>query len=374
VVPTALADDAAYRWRVRAVDTQDAASAWSEFAVLYVSTGPYEDPSIQLMTPATPITPDVNGTARTVTINWQGTDNNIEATVALYFSQQRAEFVGDLIVDGLRQPAGTHSGTYIWDVSTLAPGAWYVYGVIYDARGIGRAFAPGAVIIPNPTQTGAVTITPPTVPVTSESGTSVTFKAKLAVAPTTTVTLPVRSSRPTEGLPSTSLLTFTPSNWNTNQTVTVTGQRDCAPDGLQNYQVLVGAATTLDPNYIGINAPPVNLQNLGVDVSNTTNIPTLHICRIQVVSSRRVGLLMWEYVLNAELTNSGTTPIGSVTANLTTVPGQVSVVEGILQFGTASPSETVRSSDTFTIRSRLPVEELIPLLGLGFRWTVTYTQ
>jgi len=374
VVPTALADDSAYRWRARAVDMQDAASAWSDFAVLYVSTGPYEDPSIQLMTPASPIKPDVNGTVRTVTINWQGTDNNIEATVALYFSQQRAEFAGDLIVDGLRQPAGTHSGTYIWDVSSLAPGAYYVYGMIYDARGIGRAFAPGAVIIPNPNQTGAVTITPPTVPVTSESGTSVTFKAKLAVAPTTTVTLPVRSSRPTEGLPSTSLLTFTPSNWNTNQTVTVTGQRDCAPDGLQNYQVLVGAAATLDPNYIGINAPPVNLQNLGVDISNTTNVPTLHICRIQVVSSRRVGLLMWEYVLNAELTNSGAAPITSLTANLTTVPGQVQVIEGILQFGMASPSETVRSSDTFTIRSRLPVEELIPVLGLGFRWTVTYTQ
>ncbi len=373
LVPVPLADDTSYRWRVRALDNVDAASDWSAFAVLYVSTGPYQDPAIQLTSPATISPPDSSGTARTVSIGWVGTDNNIEATVALYYSTQRAEFAGDLIVDGLRQPAGTHPGSYVWDVSALAPGAYYVYGVIYDARGIGRAFAPGAAVIAPPTQSGAVTITAGPLLVTTESGGTATFQARLASAPSEAVTLPVRSTKPGEGTPAPGTLTFTPQNWSTNQTITVTGVRDCAPDGVQAYQVQLGGALTLDPNYIGINAPPVNLQNFGPDVSDTTNLPTIHICRIGAVTQKRVGLLLWEYTVTAELTNTGT-PISGASAQLTTVPGQVQIMEGAMQFGAVGTSETVRSIDTVTIRSRLPLEQLIPVLGLGFRWTVTTTQ
>lgn len=372
-VPQALADDTTHRWRVRAVDEAGAASGWSAFAVLYVSTGPYEDPSIQVITPSTPKAPDVDGARRTVTITWQGTDNNIEANVALYYSTSRAEFAGDLIVDGLRQPAGTHPGSYVWDVTSLAPGAYYVYGVIYDSRGVGRAFAPGAVVIPNPSQSGAITVTAAAPFVTTEAGGAYNFNVRLATAPTEAVTVQVRSSRPSEGMPSPATLTFTPQNWGTDQPVTVTGVRDCAPDGVQSYDIQVGSSVSVDPNYIGVSAAPLQMRNIGLDQSDTTNVPTLHICRIAVVTKARVGLLRWEYTLTAELTNTGT-PLTSVTAQLATVPGVVQIVEGQLQFGAVGASETVKSTDTITIRSSLPFEQLVPVLGLGFRWTVTTTE
>lgn len=372
-VPSALADDTTHRWRVRAVDDLGAASEWSAFAVLYVSTGPYEDPSIQVTSPATASAPESDGSRRTVSITWQGTDNNIEANVALYYSTTRADFVGDIIVDGLRQPAGTHVGSYVWDVSTLAPGAYYVYGVIYDARGIGRGFAPGAVVIPNSVQSGAINVTASPPFVTTEAGGTFKFNVRLATAPLAPVSVQLRSTRPSEGVPAPSSLIFTPQNWASNQQVTVTGVRDCAPDGVQKYDVQIGRSVSLDPNYIGVSAQPLHLQNFGPDVSDSTNVPTLHICRITSVSKVKVGPLRWEYTLTAELTNTGA-PLMSASALLASVPSVIQVVEGRLQFGAVGTSETAKSIDTITIRTGLPFEQLVPILGLGFRWTVSTTE
>jgi hypothetical protein len=57
-------------------------------------------------------------------------------------------------VDGIRQTEGTQSGTFVWAVNNLAPGAYYVSGVICDAKGVGRAYAAGAMLVPNPTLSG----------------------------------------------------------------------------------------------------------------------------------------------------------------------------------------------------------------------------
>jgi len=372
-VPLALADDTTHRWRVRALDDLGAASEWSAYAVLYVSTGPYEDPTIQLTTPSSPTLPTTDGSRRTITINWVGTDNNIEANVALYYGTTRADFVGDLIVDGLRQPAGSHSGSYVWDVTNLAPGAYYVFGAIYDARGIGRGFAPGAVVIPNPVQSGAITVTAAPPFVTTEAGGTFKFKVRLANAPTEAVAVQLRSTRPSEGVPAPASLVFTPQNWATDQQVTVTGVRDCAPDGVQSYDLQIGQSVSLDPDYIGVSAAPLHLRNFGPDLSDTTNVPALHVCRLTSASKTKVGPFLWEYTLTAEMTNTGTA-LTSATAQLANAPAAIQVIEGQLQFGAVPTSETVKSTDTITIRTNLPFEQLIPLLGLGFRWTVTTTQ
>ena len=368
-----LADDTTHRWRVRAVDALGSASDWSAYAVLYVSTGPYEDPTIHVTAPSVPGAPETDGNRKTVTISWQGTDNNIEANVALYYTSSRAEFAGNLIVEGLRQPAGTHAGTYVWDVTHLSPGAYYVYGVIYDSRGIGRGFAPGAVVVPDAAQSGAITVTSAPPYVTTEAGGTFNFKVRLATAPTEPVVVQVRSTRPSEGIPSPALLTFTPQNWGTNQPITVTGVRDCAPDGVQSYGIQIGHSVSLDPAYIGVSAQPLKLSNFGPDISDTTNVPTLHICRATVVTKTKVAVLRWEYTLTAEMTNTGA-PFSSAVATLTNVPGLVQIVEGQLRFGAVNSSETAKSTDTFTIRSSLPFEQLVPLLGVGFRWTVATTE
>lgn len=58
IVTVPLADKTTHYWRVRALDVQGAASAWSPAAVMYVSTSPYQDPTIAVTSPATVVTPE----------------------------------------------------------------------------------------------------------------------------------------------------------------------------------------------------------------------------------------------------------------------------------------------------------------------------
>lgn len=406
IVSVPLADKTTHWWRVRALDPHDAASAWSPATILYVSTAPYQDPTIQVTSPATPVVPDVvatsGGERKQATIRWEGTDPNIEPTLALYYAADKTGYAGNLIVDGLRQTAGTQAGSYVWDVTGFAPGTYYVYGIIYDAKGVGRAYAPGAVVIPPAIQSGKIVVTAGGQPavhgggergsgggasnapgksgtsrdggnrtVTSEDGKKTTFAVRLGNAPTADVTVPVSSTNPREGIADPASLTFTRQNWMTNQTVTVTGQDDCARDGKQSYQVLTGKAVSADPNYIGLSGTPVTIANKDdQDKKRTTNNANIHICGVAVVSERKLNSRAWEYTLKAELTNTGGN-VSGVLAKLRELPFDTQLVDDTMQFGAVSAGETAKSIDTVTVRTRFPVPMEIFKRGIGFRWNVT---
>lgn len=97
---------------------------------------------------------------------------------------------------------------------------------------------------------------------TSERGGFNVVTVALTAAPSADVTIPLTSSRPTEGQVSVSALTFTPANWNVPQQFRVTGQDDCVKDGNQTYSVITGPAQSSDAAYRGINIPDVTLRNL----------------------------------------------------------------------------------------------------------------
>src|SRR5690606_23490519 len=139
-----LEDRTTHYWRVRAQDVRGAASAWSPVMTLFGSTGNYVPPTIAVTSPATV----VNAASGTVAIEWTGTNPNIEPRVALYYGTVGSGYAGTKIVDGLAPEPGTGQGRYQWSTAGLAPGAYYVYGVIYDDRGTSRAYAPGAVVVP----------------------------------------------------------------------------------------------------------------------------------------------------------------------------------------------------------------------------------
>lgn len=376
IVGTVLEDKTTHWWHVRAVDASGATSAWSAPAVLYISTGPYQNPSIGLTAPATPTVPDtvtVGGVQRKqVTLRWEGVDPNIEPTVALYYSTSATGYAGNLIVDGLRQSAGTQSGSYVWDVSALGTGTYYVYAVIYDARGLGRAYAPGAVVVPAATQSGAVVVTAGPLLFTSEQGGTATYKVRLANAPTFDVTVPIASSNPREGEPTPAQLVFTPGNWSANQTVTVTGRDDCAPDGPQAYKMLSGKALSNDPNYIGLSGKPVNLVNFdNIDVMSSTSNPKIHLCGLAVVAEKKIDARTWEYTLRGELTNTGVA-VSGVSARLSRLPFSVMrLAEDTLVFGAIGAGETAKTTDTVTVRSAFQIPASLFKLGIGFYWTVT---
>jgi hypothetical protein len=116
-------------------------------------------------------------------------------------------------------------------------------------------------------------VTAPVTPlVTSEAGAQATFSVRLASRPRSAVTLPVWSNRPSEGIPDTASLTFTPLTWNVPQKVTVTGVDDAVADGNRSYRIELGPAASDDAAYAGQVFAGVELINVdddkaGIEVS-----------------------------------------------------------------------------------------------------------
>ncbi len=108
---------------------------------------------------------------------------------------------------------------------------------------------------------------------TTESGGTATFTVQLTAQPTANVNLGLSSSDTTEGKVSPASLTFTPTNFNTPQTVTITGQPDLIDDGDMVYQIVTAALVTNDPTY-KFNPSDVLVTNLDDDTRGITVTPT----------------------------------------------------------------------------------------------------
>jgi Ca2+-binding RTX toxin-like protein len=97
--------------------------------------------------------------------------------------------------------------------------------------------------------------------VTTEAGGAAEFTLALTSTPTATVTLPLAVSDATEASLSLPSVSFTPENALQPRTVTVRGLPDVECDGAMSYQIGIGPADSLDPNYQGITAPPLSGTN-----------------------------------------------------------------------------------------------------------------
>ena len=114
---------------------------------------------------------------------------------------------------------------------------------------------------------------------TTEAGGTATFTVVLDTEPTENVTVPVSSSDTGEGTVSAASLTFTSGNWDTPQTITMTGVDDDLEDGNIVYTAVLAATTSSDGNYNGINPSDVTITNTdndtaGVTLSETTQAVT----------------------------------------------------------------------------------------------------
>jgi trimeric autotransporter adhesin len=109
---------------------------------------------------------------------------------------------------------------------------------------------------------------------TSEAGGTASFTVVLDSQPTADVTISVASGNLLEGTVSTSQLTFTSSNWNVAQTVTVTGINETVVDGNQTYSILLGNAASTDNNYNGLSVADVSVTNTDNDTSNFIVVTT----------------------------------------------------------------------------------------------------
>ena len=114
-----------------------------------------------------------------------------------------------------------------------------------------------------------VVVTPTSGLVTTEAGGTASFTVRLDNSPTADVTIPVSSSDPTEGTVSASSLVFTSADWNLAQTVTVTGINDSLVDGNVAYTIVLGLATSDDPDFQGLNPTDVSVTNIDNEIAPT---------------------------------------------------------------------------------------------------------
>jgi Ca2+-binding RTX toxin-like protein len=121
----------------------------------------------------------------------------------------------------------------------------------------------GAGVLTDPA-TGAVSLT------TAEGGTPTTVSAVLGAAPTSNVTLTLAGSDATEGTIAPTTLVFTPANWFTPQTFTVTPVDDNLVDGAVPYNI-VTTFTTTDTTYSTLN--PVDIAVTNTDNEGPVNAP-----------------------------------------------------------------------------------------------------
>lgn len=105
---------------------------------------------------------------------------------------------------------------------------------------------------------------------TTEAGGKATYAIALTSQPTADVTINLASSDSTEGTVTPSL-TFTAANWDTPQTVTITGVNDNAKDGDVAYKI-TSTITSTDSTYAALNPstvlPDVSVTNEDNDSNN----------------------------------------------------------------------------------------------------------
>ena len=95
----------------------------------------------------------------------------------------------------------------------------------------------------------------------------------LNTQPTADVTIGVSSSNRLEGTVAPASLVFTTVNWQTPQTVTVTGVDDAVVDGPITYTIVTAAAVSTDPNYNTRDAADVLVTNTDNDTAGITVAP-----------------------------------------------------------------------------------------------------
>ena len=104
----------------------------------------------------------------------------------------------------------------------------------------------------------------------TEAGSSTTFTIVLTSQPTGDVTMPLAASNPAEAAVSPASLTFTATNWNIAQAVTVTGVDDAVDDGDVGSSVTIGPTTSSDANYNGLSPSAVAVTTTDDDMAGIT--------------------------------------------------------------------------------------------------------
>ena len=172
--------------------------------------------------------------------------------------------------------------------------------------------------------TAGITVSPTSGLITTEAGGTATFTIVLNSQPTANVTIGLSSSDASEGTVSPASVTFTAGNWNSPQTVTVSGVNDDLDDGDVGYTIVTAAATSADANYNSLNAADVSVTNTDNDTAGITVSPTSGL-----ITTESGGTATFTIVLNTQPTANVTIGLSSSDASEGTVsPASVTFTAG----------------------------------------------
>ena len=166
--------------------------------------------------------------------------------------------------------------------------------------------------------TPGIIVTPLTDMITSEDGVQAQFSVVLRAAPASNVTIAITSDNPDESSVSSSLLTFTSSNWNVAQIVTINGLLDYLTDGTVPYNITLSPAVSGDINYNNID--PADLSLVNTDHVNCA--PVLTVPTRQTIGSSLIFAEATENAIRVDDFDSGNNPIHIV---LTAANGQLTL-------------------------------------------------
>ena len=113
-------------------------------------------------------------------------------------------------------------------------------------------------------ETGSIIINPTSNLITTEAGVQATFSIVLSNQPTANVAIGLSSSDNTEASISPTQVIFSPTNWSTARTATITGIDDQLDDGDQPFTIITGNAISTDLAFSNVAVPDVS----GVNINN----------------------------------------------------------------------------------------------------------
>ena len=176
-----------------------------------------------------------------------------------------------------------------------------------------------------------VTVTPATLSVPEDGGSTADYTLVLDTAPTADVTIAVASDTVTAATVSSASLTFTPANWNTAQTVTVTGVNDDVDNPSDERTATVShVPTSADAGYTSVVIASVTVTVTDDDDAGVTVDP------LALMVPEASGTSTYTVVLDTQ-------PIGNVTITPESGDTMTATVSGALTFTTTdwSTAQTV---------------------------------
>ncbi len=157
-----------------------------------------------------------------------------------------------------------------------------------------------------------ITLTPPTLLETSETGSTASFNVVLNSQPTADVSFLMAVTDPTEASLSEYWVKFTPHNWNIAQTVTIHGVDDLIRDGDITYKVVTSDSSSRDAFYNGLAIDDLTLINRDNEVNNP---PTANLASPASGSSVVVGLVNGQRYIDVAFSDTGGSGLNTATIN-----------------------------------------------------------